>query len=273
MSGDQAPNGERLVLEGTRNTRDIGGYRTVDGMTIRRGVVFRSDGLDGLTESDVRQLSGLGIRTVIDLRGAQERAAGGTSAGGLDATGVTVHAISLFAEEDVFALFRGPLDGTAHPLVAYYWSILERRADGIRSVIEYLAVPENPFPALVHCSAGKDRTGIVVALLLATAGVDHDTIVADYARTADYLDATWLETRRGDAARLGIDWDRYTRAYEAPQAVISATLQMLDTKYGSVSRYLASIGVPENSRSRLRDRLRDPAGDAPKLPAPPPPSQ
>ena len=74
--GEQVPNSERLALEGTRNTRDIGGYRTADGMTVRRGVVFRSDGLDGLTASDVRQLSGLGIRTVIDLRGPQERAAG-----------------------------------------------------------------------------------------------------------------------------------------------------------------------------------------------------
>jgi protein-tyrosine phosphatase len=228
-------------------------------MTVRRGVVFRSDGLDGLTESDVRHLSGLGIRTVIDLRGPQERAEGGASAGGLDATGVTVHAISLFAEEDVIALFRGPLDGTAHPLVAYYLSILERRAAGIRSVIEQLAQPESSLPALVHCSAGKDRTGIVVALLLAIAGVDHDTIAADYARTTDYLDAAWLETRRGDAARWGIDWDRYTRAYEAPPDVISDVLQTVDTTYGGVSGYLASIGVPEDSRLRLRDRLRDPA--------------
>lgn len=258
--GDQIPNGERLALEGTRNTRDIGGYRTADGMTVRRGVVFRSDGLDGLTASDVRQLSGLGIRTVIDLRGPQERAPGGATAGGLGATGVTVHAISLFAEEDVVALFRGPLDGTAHPLVAYYLSILERRADGIRSIIEHLGRPTPLLPALIHCSAGKDRTGIVVALLLAIAGVDHDTIAADYARTAEYLDAAWLETRRADAARWDIDWDRYTRAYEAPPDVISTTLRMLETKYGGVSGYLASIGVPHDSLSRLRDRLRDPAG-------------
>lgn len=248
------PVGERLPLEGTRNTRDIGGYRTTAGQTVRRGVVFRSDGIDCLTGADVDALCRAGIRTVLDFRSAPETARPNAEPSPIRAAGVPVRTLPLFDEEDAKTLFFAPIAPGAHPLEPYYRSILTRHAPNVRAALEHLAAPES-LPAIVHCSAGKDRTGVIVALLLAVAGVPSATICDDYARTGEYLDAAWVATRRQDAAKWGVPWDRYVLAYESPPTVMASTLAYITETAGDVSGYLTSIGVQADVVARLREHL------------------
>lgn len=257
--------GQRLELEGTRNTRDIGGYRTVDGATVRRGVVFRSDGLDHLTDADTDLLLGAGVRAILDFRSAAEASRPGPMTERLGAAGVARRNLPLFDEADARSLFQTPLEPGVHPLEPYYRSILVRHAANVRTALELLAEPANR-PAIVHCSAGKDRTGVIVALLLSLAGVPASTICEDYARTGEYLDSAWIESRRDDAVRWGIPWDRYVLAYESPPGVMAATLRFVAREFpavgssapSEVSGYLASIGVTEGTAAALRGALRAP---------------
>ena len=259
--------GQRLELHGTRNTRDIGGYRTVDGTTVRRGVVFRSDGLDDLSDTDTDLLLGAGVRAILDFRSNGEASRPGAMTARFAVAGVTMRNLPLFDEADARSLFQSPLEPGVHPLEPYYRSILVRHAANVRTALELLAEPANR-PAVVHCSAGKDRTGVIVALLLSLAGVPASTICEDYARTGEYLDAAWIETRRDDAARWGIPWDRYVMAYECPPDVMAATLLFVSSEYtavgssapSEVSGYLASIGVAAETAATLRGALRERGG-------------
>ena len=131
-----------------------------------------------------------------------------------------------------------------------------RHADAIRSVIEILADPAN-LPAIVHCTAGKDRTGVVVALLLSVAGVDDETIVNDYALTGANLTEEWMEARRADASRYGLTWEALSPALETPPGAMRATLAHLREQYGDASGYLVSIGVAPESVSRIRVNLTE----------------
>ncbi len=129
-----------------------------------------------------------------------------------------------------------------------------RHADAIRSVIEIVADPAN-LPAIVHCTAGKDRTGVVVALLLSVAGVDDETIVKDYALTGANLTEEWIEARRGDAARYGLTWEALKPALGTPPEAMRATLAHLREEFAGAEGYLASIGVWPETIARIRANL------------------
>ena len=212
--------GARIPLDGTLNTRDIGGWPVDSGIGghVRHGVIYRSDTLDRLSPADVGHFAQAGVRTVIDLRAEDERHGAGHLAGGLAPAGATVHSFPLYDRVSAGTLFVPTAEGISHPLEAFYRAILVRHADAIRSVIEILADPAN-LPAMVHCTAGKDRTGMVVALLLSVAGVDDETIVNDYALTGANLTEEWMESRRGDAAHYGLTWEALKPALETAPAL------------------------------------------------------
>jgi len=248
--------GARIPLDGTLNTRDIGGWPVDSGTGghVRHGVIYRSDTLDRLSPADVGHFVRAGVRTVIDLRAEDERHGAGHLAGGLAPAGATVHSFPLYDRVSAGTLFAPAAEGISHPLEAFYRTIHVRHADAIRSVIGILADPAN-LPAMVHCTAGKDRTGMVVALLLSVAGVDDETIVNDYALTGANLTEEWMETRRGDAARYGLPWEALKPALETAPEAMRATLAHVRAEFGSAADYLVSIGVPPESVSRIRANL------------------
>ncbi|MSQ44371.1 MAG: tyrosine-protein phosphatase [Chloroflexi bacterium] len=248
----------RIPLDGTLNTRDIGGWTvgTGAGDHVRHGVVYRSDTHDRLSPADVDHFVCAGVRTVIDLRAEDERHGAGHLAGGLATAGATVHSFPLYDRVSAGALFVPAAEGISHPLEAFYRTILVRHTDAIRSVIEILADPAN-LPAIIHCTAGKDRTGVVVALLLSVAGVDDETIIDDYARTGANLTEEWMEARRGDASRYGLTWEALKPALETPPEAMRATLAHVREQFGSAAGYLVSIGVAPESVSRIRANLTE----------------
>ena len=164
------------IVSGALNFRDVGGLPASGGVT-RAGVLFRSGNLAGLDDAGRDALVGLGIRRVVDLRADDEVAVEPSRVGGLDLETIRIplflgSVASFFVEDRSLAdVYRGLVDESADRMVAV-----------ARAVIAGA-------PALVHCTVGKDRTGVAVALLLDAVGVEHDAIVADYARTEAMLPA------------------------------------------------------------------------------------
>ncbi|RYG94163.1 MAG: tyrosine-protein phosphatase, partial [Alphaproteobacteria bacterium] len=187
----QPPYTRHLPVVGTYNVRDLGGYRAAMGETRWRRVL-RADGLHRLDDAGMAVLVGEGVTTVIDLRHADELAHQPNPFEGNPA--VRYHNVSLFDQ-----LSPTPKPGGDLLLDLYKLALAERQ-DAIAAVLTTIAeAPEGV--VLFHCTAGKDRTGIVAALLLGLVGVDADMIVEDYALTAGYLAPIMAEITAGAVAR------------------------------------------------------------------------
>ncbi len=265
-------------LDGTTNTRDLGGLPTSDGGRTVPGRILRSDNLQTLSEDDVRRLvSEIGLREVIDLRTTAEILLEGR--GPLrQIPEVTHRHFTLLPERghhtDVFAVEEDePLDlpegwvesllprqVAAHdesepPAVRSYLGYLGQRADNVVAALRALAAP-NRGASVVHCAAGKDRTGVVCALTLAVAGVGHDEIVADYAMTADVMDA--LFAKLAASPTYAEDMEQRGVANHTPRAeTMDRVLTLLDERHGGAAGWLESHGFGAEEQTALRARLRD----------------
>jgi protein tyrosine/serine phosphatase len=267
-----------LRLDGTANTRDLGGLPTTDGGHTRSGRILRSDNLQTLSAADVRRLVvEVGLREVIDLRTTAEILLEGR--GPLRAVPEVTHRhFTLLPERghhtDVFAVEEHealdlPADWTeavlprqaaehdAHepPAVRSYLGYLSDRPGAVVGALRALAAG-GPGAAVVHCAAGKDRTGVVCALALAVAGVGSDEIVADYALTAEVIDA--VVTRLAASPTYAEDMDRRDAASHTPRAeTMERVLALLDQRWGGPLGWLAEHGFGPGDQAALRARLRD----------------
>jgi protein-tyrosine phosphatase len=166
----------QLVLSGCSNFRDLGGYPTVDGRRTRWRQLFRADGLARLSDDDIAVLEGLGIVTVIDLRTDLEARSRGRFPGSMD--GVSYHHLPLtdtLPGEEETPDWRRPGFVTAR-----YLAMLSEGTEAVSAAVRLLADPRRR-PAVFHCSVGKDRTGVLSALVLGFLGVPDEVIVDDYA--------------------------------------------------------------------------------------------
>ncbi len=238
-----------IELAGASNVRDLGGLPTVDGATTRRGVVVRSDGVHELTADDVAKLTDeIGVRHVIDLRTPGERTQ--TGRGLLGARDIVYSELAIIDDELIEqrrvareAAMARPGADPAVVLAEGYQQLLEVGADRFVTAIERIVAPGGA-PALFHCSAGKDRTGVLAALLLELARVEREVVVADYAATE-----TRIEEVR---ARLAVLPSFAHAAAEAtgmsmssPARTMSMLLDWLDTTAGGAEAwFLASGGSP-----------------------------
>lgn len=239
-----------LPLEGTYNLRDVGGYATSDGRQIRWRTLFRADSLHRLSGEARSMLLSYGLRTVVDLRRPREREEWPNVFAALDDVRY-VH-VSIVPERD--DLNTGGTEGSLEAICRVYRLVLDKRQAEIRRILGTLAEPE-AFPAVVHCTAGKDRTGVIVALLLSLAGVPHETIAEDYALSATYLTGPYLEEARQRAEAAGYSWEDYRDYLVCPPEIMLRTLGHLDQRYGGVERYLLRIGLSEEEVIALRRAL------------------
>jgi protein-tyrosine phosphatase len=239
-----------IPLEGTYNVRDCGGYDTRDGRSVKWGVFFRADGLHRLTMEGQTTLLGHGVKTIIDLRRREEL----DSAPNVFAASGTVryHHVSLLVDEAWKPDPRQALE----PLVVMYRKILDERQSQVYEALATFAETAG-MPGLVHCTAGKDRTGLIVALLLALVGVPHETIIADYALTSTYLGDGFMADIKLRVLERGYTWEQYAHMVTCPPENMAQTLQHLDETYGGVSRYLRHIGLSEAQLTHLKGMLLD----------------
>jgi protein-tyrosine phosphatase len=243
---------ERLIaLEGAVNFRDLGGYATAAGMRTRWRTVFRADGLGELTESDLAVLRTLGIRTVIDLRSGEELERGRFD---VDAHPVAFHHFPFLDElPDAEEFDRRP-----GFLGSQYREFLTDAGGQIRAALEVLAAPD-ALPAVFHCTAGKDRTGVLSAIVLSLLGVDEPTVVADYALSGEAM----LRLR----AKLVVKYpegrdsiENLDEVFSADPAQMEQLLDHVKERYGTVDAYVAGLGVESAVLDGLRAALLEPAG-------------
>jgi protein-tyrosine phosphatase len=235
-----------LRLDGTYNVRDIGGYRTRDGLVTRWYTLFRADSLHRLAPTAQAILLDHGVRLVVDLRRSDELQA----APNVFTTSTCVHYRHLSLLADVPPV----VNGDPRALVETYRYILDQRQAQVYEVLAALATPGN-LPAVIHCTAGKDRTGVIVALALGVAGVPTETIVEDYALTATCLDEAFMEETRQRALKRGYTWEQYKPLVGCPPDYMVTTLQHLETEYGGIEAYVRTIGLSEAQIERLRTAL------------------
>jgi protein-tyrosine phosphatase len=246
-----------IELAGAYNVRDLGGLPARDGVT-RSGVLLRADALDALTETDVAHLvEQLGLAHVFDLRSRAERDQRGR--GRLGATAVVYSELEVIGDEDVqrrrddrFAAFAA--GGVPEEILALgYVELLELGRHAFATSLTRLVEPGGT-PALVHCAAGKDRTGVLVALLLDAAGVERDAIVADYAATQERMAPI--------VARLASAQAYQEMAEQVPAFVFEARagtmehfLVRLDERWGGAGEFFVANGAQPSAVAAWRDML------------------
>jgi protein-tyrosine phosphatase len=247
----------RIELDGPANFRDLGGYPAAGGR-LRRGRVFRSDSLSRLSREDVRRLvDEVGIVTVVDLRAGHEVETYGFAP--LADHGVVVHHLPIADETRADHVERPPdaPDPATMTLDDIYVLMLDRYADRFVRVLRALA-DECAQPIVFHCAAGKDRTGIVAALLLSVLGVDDEVIAADYAVTAEHIDEL-LERHREQAAAGSAPIEVSDAFYAAEIDVMRRTLRELRQRHGDAVQYLEAHGLEPDALVTLRRALVEPA--------------
>lgn len=276
------------LIPGTFNARDLGGLPLVGGGTVRGGVLLRSDAL-AAAEDGAALLADVG--TVIDLRTAQERDGapdalpgppgprvlerplleGAVSQLAPQAAGGAEHMADAAAEGGGgrAAPELGPeqvaaLRARIPTLPELYLSMIEHGAATFADCARAVAAPEDPQRpgVLIHCTAGKDRTGVAVALLLDAVGARREAIIADYTRSQDELAGPWAERMLEGMRRAGIPPlpEIEQLACATPVAAIDAVLEAIDARGGAAS-YLREGGLSEEELTALRTKLRDDAAD------------
>jgi protein-tyrosine phosphatase len=234
------------VFERLCNFRDLGGHRTADGRTVRDGLLYRSDSLGKLAGDDLRRFEALGVRTVIDLRYPWEIA---RTARVPDLPGQRWYNLSIeHRPYDQAAL--GPETDPAPYLAERYAEVAE---DGVAEIAEVLRlIAHEDGPAVFHCYSGKDRTGLVAALVLTLLGVGEEDVLADFARTERAtagLVAEWHARNPGGELR----WPGYGRA---PARIMELFLAGLADRHGSVAGYAEQrLGAGPELVGALRARL------------------
>ncbi|MEU8272374.1 tyrosine-protein phosphatase [Sphaerisporangium sp. NPDC049002] len=265
-----------IALDGAVNVRDLGGLPTVDGETTTFGRVLRSDNLQGLTDADIERLVGeIKLRDVVDLRSNAEVSLEGP--GPLTRVAeVAIHHLTLFAEGGRYTDVEADTGDTAGTridadkvlpwqgrrendpaevrVLGFYYNYLRDRPDSVLAALRVLAHGDGA--TIVHCAAGKDRTGVVCALALSVAGVEREAIVADYIATGDRLEQVLARLRSSDTYRD--DLDKQPAENHLPRReYMENLLGALDDRHAGPLGWLDEHGWTAEDTAALRSRLLD----------------
>ena len=236
----------RIVLEGAVNFRDQGGYRTENGRFVKWRRLFRSDSLHDLTESDVQTITGtLGLTTIVDLRSINSVLEDGR--GLLALSGIAYHNYPFLERRGIEPPTSGSDPGER--LTAIYQWILLNAGTLMAQAFNALAQDVNQ-PALFHCNAGKDRTGVLGATLLSVLGVSREDVVADFLMTNEVIDGILARIKKmpgfQDSTRDGI---------MAPQSAIEKFLDVMQREFGGPESYLLRHGVQQETINVFKESM------------------
>ena len=236
----------RIVLEGAVNFRDQGGYPTENGRFVKWRRLFRSDSLHDLTESDVQTITGtLGLTTIVDLRSINSVLEDGR--GLLALSGIAYHNYPFLERRGIEPPTSGSDPGER--LTAIYQWILLNAGTLMAQAFNALAQDVNQ-PALFHCNAGKDRTGVLGATLLSVLGVSREDVVADFLMTNEVIDGILARIKKmpgfQDSTRDGI---------MAPQSAIEKFLDVMQRKFGGPESYLLRHGVQQETINVFKESM------------------
>ncbi len=239
----------RIPLQGTYNVRDIGGYVTTDGRLVARHLVLRGDALHQVDDEGRELLAAMTLRTTIDLREKDES----------DVAPDRVNARAELVSIPLFT-YREAADsdvtdrGQFASLDEVYRFIVSKRGTAVAAVLRELAQPDS-LPAIVHCTAGKDRTGIVIALLLSLLGVPDETIARDYHATDHFLAGEFYQVILRRAEENGHDPVAYTAMLGCEPHLILEVLAQVRTSHGDVATYLMENGLETRKSKTFAPRF------------------
>jgi protein-tyrosine phosphatase len=260
-----------IDLEGLANLRDVGGMPTSDGGEIATGRLLRSDNLQGLTPADVDRLLDLGLTDVVDLRSEYEvESEGPGPLSGHPEVHIPQH--SLFREwregigedkpdvrpdavpdEALPWVDLTPTVTAENPVASIYLSYLADRPDSVLASLRHIGEADGA--TLVHCAAGKDRTGTIVAMALSVAGADRDAIIADYAASTERMEAI-LERLLGTRTYAENLRDRPMSSHATYPETMQVFLDFVDSEYGGAEPLLGRMGWTDADSARLKAKLR-----------------
>jgi protein-tyrosine phosphatase len=248
----------RVPLEGAYNFRETGGYRTSDHQRVRTGLVFRTDHLNELSDSDVDTFETLGIRSVYDFRlnNEVERQPSRLPS---TLTPVQLGFADLGIDEAMIDVVRDMLSGKAPLPDANFWdenylSLLDLGRPMFVQLFAALANAEN-LPAVFHCTGGKDRTGLANAMLLCVLGVDRSIVIDDFLLTNLYRTPFRIASLAPGLRAAGVDVGAAVPIIGVCRSALTAALAHLEGHYGGVEAYLVDGGLTADDLSRVRANL------------------
>ena len=241
----------RLVeLRGCVNFRDLGGYSTADGRVTRWGRLFRADGLTHLSVDDMETLGQLGIRNVIDLRTELEVESRGRFHG--DHKGMSYCHLPL--TDTLPGAEQSPEWGDTDFVAQRYFAMVTGGAPVLRQALELVSQPDQT-PLVFHCSVGKDRTGVLSAVILGLLEVPEETIVADYVLSAEPM-VRLLERFRSEYPDSHEVVEQFAPVILSVQPrSMAGFLALVKSSYGSFNALVEDAGVPGDLIDRLRHHL------------------
>lgn len=244
----------RLAFEGAANFRDLGGYPAADGRKTRWRRLYRADSLGDLTPADLVRLDGLGLRGLIDFRIEVER----TLKPDRLPSGATIRTLELgflpVGTLDLLARVRAgtiTADRLRREVLGHYRLFVSDHRREYRETVLFAADPANA-PLLIHCTSGKDRTGIAAAILLLAVGVPREVVLEDYDLTNRYIrDVSHLFGPQTPQALISL-------LLSAQRSYLEAALDEMDRRFGSFDAYLeAGLGIDGATRARLTQILTE----------------
>lgn len=236
------------LLQGASNFRDVGGYRNADGRRVRRGQVFRSDHLAGLTDADLLRLQALGIGHSLDFRGVNECAATPYALAGVQRVALTIEPTVIARLQALVAQGVVPTtEETVDLMRETYRDFVNHNAATFGRFLKHLL--EAPNPQVFHCTAGKDRTGFAAALLLSALGVDRATIEHDYLLTNQLYRRDPRMEGNGHPHVMKVLW-------QVQPEFLQAAFDAVDAQHGGMRDYLhGAIGLSPQETSALQQLL------------------
>jgi protein-tyrosine phosphatase len=250
-----------LHFDGFSNFRDIGGLPTADGRTVRTGVLFRSDALHRMTKQDLVKLQNLDIKLICDLRSPTARKTRLPSSSAIQLLNIPLHEEATQGSNSkkimgfLFGKARG--DQFREFIRSYYRHIVFERSEQIREVITLLSKKEN-LPAVFHCTAGRDRTGLIAAIIQLLLGVSYGLVREEYLRTNDYF-----RPRMERFIKLLRVLTLFQVSKERMRLILMVQPEFLDhihndmlERYGSVEGYLrGACGIEQDTLQALKAHL------------------
>ncbi|CCD98657.1 tyrosine-protein phosphatase [Bradyrhizobium sp. STM 3809] len=235
-----------LGLQGASNFRDLGGYPSRDGRHVRWRQIFRSNHLGRLTEADAAAVRQLGVRTALDFRGSEERTAGLCAIAEISVHSLPIEPSVVPALRERWAMGRLTADDALERMRDSYRNYIRRHTPRFRALFDHLLGDHAPL--VIHCTAGKDRTGVACALVLAALDVDDDIILGDYLLTNQYF-------RRDAAAHSELPQDVLEAIGTVHASFLAAALETVREEYGDLEAYLRDgLGIDGAARTTLQRR-------------------